>query len=115
MGKRSLVIAITGASSGIGRALAYEYAKHGHHLSLCARSQDTLKQLKKDIEAKYNSKVHIQKVDVTQQEEVKAWISSAWSSFQQLDVLINNAGISMRALFKELNIEVIKRVMDVNF
>jgi len=112
---KPLVTAITGASSGIGKALAYQFAKQGHHLSLCARSFDKLQEIQNHIEQTYGTKVLIAKVDITREEEVKSWIEATVNQFQQLNVLINNAGISMRALFQDLDLEVIRKVMDVNF
>lgn len=113
--KQPFVTAITGASSGIGKALAYEFAKQGHYLSLCARSIDQLTAIKQDIENTYAVEVLVTQVDVSQEDQVKRWIEQTGNYFQRINVLINNAGISMRALFKDLELNVIRKIMDVNF
>ena len=56
---------ITGASSGIGKAMAYSFGKNGDNLVLCARRLERLEEIKKDIEEKYAVKVYIYKLDVT--------------------------------------------------
>lgn len=108
------VTIITGASSGIGLALAYEYAKHGAKLVLAARNTDKLKELQKELIAKGND-VIIVSTDVTKEKDCINLINKTIEHFNRIDILINNAGISMRALFKDLDLDVIRQVMDVNF
>lgn len=109
------VTIITGASSGIGSALAFEMARRGAHLSLAARSVEKLESLKKELELQYSAKVIVQQTDVSKEEDCKALIEKTVQTFSQIDILINNAGISMRALFKDVDLEVLKTLMDVNF
>jgi short-subunit dehydrogenase len=106
------VVVITGASSGIGRALAIEYAKRGAHLSLAARRIDKLKELKASLSA---SDILISKTDVTSEQSCKDLIQNTIQHFGKIDVLINNAGLSMRALFDDIDLVSFKQVMDVNF
>ncbi len=106
------VVVITGASSGIGKALAEEYAAKGWNLVLAARRIDLLKELEiqqKDVE------ILSVKTDVTIESDCKNLIDSAIQKFGKIDVLINNAGISMRAATLDVETDVLRKVMDVNF
>lgn len=106
------VIVITGASSGIGRALAREYARHGSKLVLAARRLERMKALEQEF-----PEVEILSVqtDVAIEEDCKAMVQAAVDRFGRIDVLINNAGISMRAMFEDCDLQVLHRLMDVNF
>lgn len=106
------VVVITGASSGIGRALALECASKGALLSLCARRTELLEELKSELKG---TEILITKTDVSKEEDCKQLIENTIEKFGRIDVLINNAGISMRALFEEVDLKVIKQLMDVNF
>jgi len=108
------VVVITGASSGIGKALAYEFVKNKAKVSLAARRIDRLENVKKDIE-KAGGECFIVKTDVTKEEDCKNLIEKTVEHYGAVDMLINNAGISMRALFLNLDLDVIRKVMDVNF
>ncbi len=106
------VVVITGASSGIGKALAEEYATKGWNLVLAARRIDRLNEL----EIKFNNvEVLSIKTDVTIESDCKNLIDSAIKTFGKIDVLINNAGISMRAATVDVEMDVLRKVMDVNF
>ena len=106
------VVIITGASSGIGRALALEYAKRGASLSLAARRIDQLKLLQAELPS--TPLLAIQ-TDVTNESDCKELIDLTIRKFGHLDILINNAGLSMRALFDEIELSSFRQVMDVNF
>ena len=108
------VVIITGASSGIGKALAYEFVKNNAKVSLAARRVERLEEVKKDIE-KAGGECIIVKTDVTKEEDCKRLIEKTVEHYGTVDMLINNAGISMRALFIDLDLDVIRKVMDVNF
>ena len=108
------VVIITGATSGIGKALAYEFAKKGAKIVIGARNHDSLSLIAEDIKNKGGIAVYAQ-TDVTIESDCKNLIITAIENFGKLDILINNAGISMRALFEHTDLEVIKRLMDVNF
>jgi len=86
-------IFITGASSGIGLALAREYATRGAHLALAARRLDALDALKTEIAANSSTQVQTHALDVTDYERVAAVMNEAAKPFGQLDVVIANAGI----------------------
>ncbi len=108
------VIVITGASSGIGEAMGREYAAAGAKVVLAARSVQKLQLIAGDIRAK-GGQAAICGVDVTNPEECRRLIETAVAEFGGVDVLICNAGISMRALFDDVDLEVLHRLMDVNF
>jgi short-subunit dehydrogenase len=109
------VIIITGASSGIGKACAEEFAKRGANLVLAARQYVTLCEITSDLEKRYGIKAIAVQADVSKEEDCKSLIKQALVTFQKIDVLINNAGLSMRALFDEVELSVLKNLMDVNF
>lgn len=106
------VVIITGASSGIGKALAYEFANRGASLVLAARRMDRLEQIKKDLP---HTNISTIQADVRMEQDCQKIIDEAVSHYGKIDVLINNAGISMRALFADVDMEVIKKLMDINF
>ncbi|MCK9641101.1 MAG: SDR family oxidoreductase [Prolixibacteraceae bacterium] len=106
------VVIITGASSGIGRALAIEYAKRGASLSLAARRIDRLNELQTILKP---SEVLVTQTDVTSESACRELIECTIRRFGRVDVLINNAGLSMRALFDDIDLNSFKQVMDVNF
>ncbi len=106
------VVIITGASSGIGKALAEKYALEGWKLVLAARRIDRLNELKSQLN---NVEVLTVKTDVTQEADCKYLIDSAIQKFGKIDVLINNAGISMRASIEDVDMDVLRRLMDVNY
>ncbi len=108
------VVIITGASSGIGEALARNYASQNANVVLAARSIEKLETLKKEI-ATDSNKILIVKTDVSKEEDCKNLIEETIQKFGSIDTLINNAGISMRAIFAETEISVIKQLMDINF
>ena len=111
--KNKLVI-VTGASSGIGKACAEKFAQEGANLVLAARSADKLREVAENI-ARYGVQVLPVVTDVSKEEDCKNLVEEALIKFGKIDVLVNNAGISMRAVFADLDVSVLKKVMDVNF
>lgn len=114
------VIIVTGASSGIGLASVKKFASLGAKVVLAARSLDKLEKIVSDINQKFaapNSQLiaHCIKTDVTKEEDCKNLIEQAVARFGKIDVLVNNAGISMRAVFKDMDLKVMKSLMDTNF
>jgi short-subunit dehydrogenase len=108
-------VIITGASSGIGKALAIEFAKRGANLVLGARKYVTLCEIAQSLEQQYNVKAIAVQCDVISETDCEHLIKQAVLTFGKIDVLVNNAGISMRALFKDTDVQVLKSLMDVNF
>ncbi len=107
-------VVITGASSGIGEAMAREYAAVGARVVLGARSAEKLEQIVAEIRAK-GGKAALCAMDVTQPHDCQKLIDTALREFGGIDILICNAGISMRAIFDEVELDVLHRLMDVNF
>jgi len=85
---------ITGASSGIGKACAEEFAKEGASLILSARRNEQLHEFSESLKKQYKVKVHILKLDVRNLDEVKKSISSLSDEWQNIDILVNNAGLA---------------------
>ncbi|MGV8090777.1 MAG: SDR family oxidoreductase [Mangrovibacterium sp.] len=106
------VVIITGASSGIGKALAYEFASKGCKLVLAARRIELLEMLEKDLAP---AKVLLQQTDVSIEADCKRLINATVERFGKIDILVNNAGISMRAIFEDVELDVLRKLMDVNF
>lgn len=111
---RDKVVVITGASSGIGEAMAREYAKMGAKVVMAARRREELERIAQEIEAQ-GGKVAYTVCDVTKEEECKHLMEVAVESFGGIDIMICNAGLSMRALFDDCDLKVLHRLMDVNF
>jgi short-subunit dehydrogenase len=107
-------IIITGASSGIGEALAYEAARKGFSVCIAARNTDKLQTVKEQC-ISIGAKCIAVKADVSIEADCKNLVDECVKAFGSVNVLINNAGISMRALFKDCEIDVIKKLMDTNF
>ncbi len=115
MDLKNKTVIITGASSGIGRSCAEEFAKRGANLVLGARQYVTLCEIAQGLETQYDIKAIAFQCDVSNEEECKGLIDQALITFSRIDVLINNAGISMRALFADVDLQVLRNLMDVNF
>jgi len=108
------VVIVTGASSGIGEAIAREFSIYGSKVVLAARSEDKLSIITNDISI-YNSNVFYVVTDVAREEDCKNLIEKTLDKFGAIDILVNNAGISMRASFLDVDLKVLHRLMDVNF
>lgn len=106
------IVAITGATSGIGKALAIILLQQGAKVAICGRNADKLNNFK--AEANHPNLLCIQ-ADISKEADCKHFIDEIIQQFGALDVLINNAGISMRALFEEVDLNVIRQSMDINF
>ncbi|MEG0796397.1 MAG: SDR family oxidoreductase [Odoribacter sp.] len=111
---RDKVVIITGASSGIGKALVYELAHQGAKIAIAARNLEELLIIEQDLK-KIGTDILPIRTDVTKEFACKELIEQTYAHFGQIDILINNAGISMRALLQDLDTNVLHKVMDVNF
>ncbi len=114
MNYKDKIAVVTGASSGIGRALAYEFARRGCRVVLAARSEDKLQSVVNDIKAAGGDALAVE-TDVTRPEDCKRLVERTVERFGGLNILVCNAGISMRALFDDVDLSVLHRLMDVNF
>ncbi len=111
---KNKVVLITGASSGIGKALAFEFARHGASVVLMARTAEQLQAIEVELKTIHpNVITHVG--DVSVETDCRAMVDTAIRQFGRIDVLINNAGLSMRAMFDDVELDVIRKLMDVNF
>jgi NAD(P)-dependent dehydrogenase (short-subunit alcohol dehydrogenase family) len=107
------VALITGASRGIGRAIAQRYAEEGADLVLNATNRDKLEETRRLV-AEHGVQVELHPADVSQQDQVDAMITATVEQFGRLDVLVNNAGVYKAARFVDLTREDFDRVFQVN-
>jgi short-subunit dehydrogenase len=112
---KNKVIWLTGASSGIGEALAYELASRGAKLILSARRKEELARVKGNCEAAAQPNIRILPLDLSMSETLKLSTEAAIQIFDHVDILINNGGISQRSFAKDTAIEVDRRIMEVNY
>lgn len=110
---RDKVVWITGASSGIGEALAVEFSAHGARVVLSARRQEELERVKNSCS--HSERHLVLPLDMMDAESLPAHVETVLSHFGQIDVLINNAGISQRSLIKDTDLSVDRRVMELDF
>ncbi len=108
------VVIITGASSGIGEACAIAFSKQNYNVVIAARSMDKLNAVKQTLE-QFGAEVLAVQCDVSLKEDCERLVKETIAKFNRIDVLINNAGISMRALFNDMDVEVLEKVMAINF
>lgn len=108
------IVVITGASSGIGKALAYEFGRKGAKVVLAARNLIKLEEIVIDLQNIGVQALAVQ-TDVTIEADCKALVEKTLDYFGAIDVLICNAGISMRATFVDLQLDVMRRLMDTNY
>lgn len=114
MSLQKKVVWITGASSGIGEALAYEFNKKGTLLILSARRKEELKRVQSECE-NWEESVKILPLDLEDAGSFQTKAEDAIKLFGSIDMLINNGGISQRAYAVDSNMETIRKVMEVNF
>ena len=106
------IIAITGGTDGIGKALVEEFLRRGAKVATCSRTAEKLDQLKAGNPDKPLLTIV---ADVSKEEDCRNFIEKTIAEFKGIDILINNAGISMRALFKDTDLSTLKKLMDINF
>lgn len=106
------VVLVTGASSGIGKALADQALAAGAKVAVCARNSDRLREAFPSGQA---DRLLLLQADVAREEDCVRLVNDISQAWGRIDVLINNAGMSMRALFADLDLKVLKELMDVNF
>jgi dehydrogenase/reductase SDR family member 7B len=108
------VVIITGGTSGIGKALAHEFGRKGSKIVITGRRQEELEKTIHELSAQGIQIVGMQ-ADVSRVDDNERMAAYAIQAFGKIDILINNAGISMRAMFDELDLDVVRHVMDINF
>jgi NAD(P)-dependent dehydrogenase (short-subunit alcohol dehydrogenase family) len=107
------VALVTGASKGLGKAVAVALAKAGANLALCARNLDDLQQVKREIEA-LGARAMIFPLDVLRLSSIQAAVDSILDTFGRIDILVNNAGINIRKPILELEEEDWDQVLATN-
>src|SRR5688572_3548229 len=110
-GKRTI---LTGASGGIGRALAAELVKAGARVALASRSADKLNALASDLKAAGGDVIAVA-TDITNPDDRRHLVDSALTAFGGLDLLVNNAGVGSWGHFADSTPEICRTVMEVNF
>ena len=105
---------ITGGTSGIGKALAFAFGRAGASVVITGRNEENLQATGEALTAQHIENLALV-ADVSREADCARMVSQTISRFGQLDILINNAGISMRALFQDVDLAVIRQVMDINF
>ncbi len=106
---------ITGASSGIGEALALAFAKNGAQLILSARNEKELNRVAAAASAAGAASVIVQPLDLARHDDIPMVAQKVLQQVGKLDILVNNGGISQRSLAKDTSLEVDKKLMDVNY
>jgi short-subunit dehydrogenase len=106
------VVVVTGGTEGIGKAMVEILLAFGAKVATCGRNHDKIYAL----QAAYPSApLHTMVADVSVENDCRRFMETTIKVYGGIDVLINNAGVSMRALLKESSVDVIKKVMDINF
>ncbi|WP_211236737.1 SDR family oxidoreductase [Sporocytophaga myxococcoides] len=108
------VVIITGGSSGIGKACAEEFGNKGAKIVITGRNRVNLDETALLLKSKGITVLAIQ-ADSAKEEDNEMLVNETIKAFGRIDILINNAGISMRALFTDADLGVLKKVMDINF
>ena len=106
------VVVVTGGSDGIGKALVHQLLVLGAKVATCGRSHDKLYQLQISHPS---FPLHTMVADMGNETDCERFITSCISTYGTIHILINNAGISMRALFADTTVEVLRKVMEINF
>jgi len=106
------VVAVTGGSEGIGKALVDQLISMGAKVATCSRNQDKLY----DLQVKHSGlPLHTLVADVSNLNDCRNFINSTIATFGGIDILINNAGINIRGVLQDIEIEAVEKVMDINF
>lgn len=111
---KNKTVLVTGGSSGIGKAIALRYARAGANVVITGRSLDKLDSVSLELD-KIHNRWHTISADVCIYSDCERMINETIAKFGGIDVLINNAGLSMRGLFADTQLDVIRKVIDTNF
>jgi 3-oxoacyl-[acyl-carrier protein] reductase len=106
---------VTGASRGIGKAIATALAREGVNLVLAARGTEDLEKTAKELEAEYGVRVFTVRCDVSRREDLEVLAKESVAKLGRVDALINNAGVSSQSLFHKQNVDDIQKLLFTNF
>ncbi len=106
------IVVITGGSEGIGKALVDFFLSHAAKVATCGRNYDKLYHLQQTQAGK---PLMIHTADVSKEQDCQNFIDAVIKNFGTIDILINNAGISMRAELNDVELDAIRKVIDINF
>jgi short-subunit dehydrogenase len=109
------VIWLTGSSSGIGEALAYELAKKGTRLILSSRRKEELERVKGNCPKETQPNIRVLPIDLSQSSTLKLSTEAAIQIFGHVDIIIHNGGIGQRSLIKDTSLDVDRKIMETNY
>jgi short-subunit dehydrogenase len=112
---RGAAAAVTGAASGIGRALALELAARGCDLALADRDETGLQTLAAEIKSRHSRKVTVHPVDVSEPSQIETFAEAATTAHPGLNIVINNAGVALMGTFAEIDQAQMDWLMNINF
>ena len=110
-----LSVWITGASSGIGEACAYRYAAQGARLILTSSSAERLEKVAEKCRAAGATQVVVLPYDFSSNDDIEALVQSAWDATEGIDIVMLNAGISQRTNVEDTSMEMVRKIMEVNY
>ena len=110
-----LSVWITGASSGIGEACAYRYAAQGARLTLTSSSAERLENVAEKCRAAGATQVVVLPYDFSSNDDIEALVQSAWDATEGIDIVMLNAGISQRTNVEDTSMEMVRKIMEVNY
>ena len=113
LGLKDKVVVVTGASRGIGRAIAHGFAEEGVRLSICGRTEDTLQSVTDELTAK-GAEVFAKLTDVTDGTQVEAFITETVDAYGKIDVVVNNVGGSRWTPLEEISDTEWHEILDLN-
>ena len=109
------IVLVTGSSRGIGKAIATDFAANGYNVVINYKKEDNeAKNLKEELEQKYNIEALTIKADVSNENEVKNMVEQITNKFEKIDVLVNNAGIAIDKEFEDRTVEDWHMTLDTN-
>ncbi|MFQ5542229.1 MAG: SDR family NAD(P)-dependent oxidoreductase, partial [Candidatus Binatia bacterium] len=114
LGLKDKVAVVTGASRGLGKAIAHTLAAEGAALALCSRAEKDIKETAQEISSRHGVKVHGEARDLLSPGVAEEFVVSAAKRFGFVDILVNNVGAGLSKAFEDLSEEEWQRVLDLN-